>query len=256
MQIASAKSWKARLAAGLLCFGATSAAVAAPGLALENALKLQAAELARVQAFVLACDVPAAPDAAAAWDKTKAVVVATLSFNRVTPDTVAQVKASLDSLPAETDCADARLRGAAELIASDWVGWMTYQLEQLGFTIKTDLPDPAIWEAAKPIIVEQTEREARLLACLAVREPLLLPGEVNRWDKEVVATVERLVGYGFSHESILPLLRGIAVTIWQPVDGQAAEALKADCDADAQWYEDWSMFNFPRILQPVETLLQ
>jgi len=256
MRVALTKSLKARLAAGLLCLMVVSPAVAAPGPALENALKLQAAELSRVQAFVLACEVPAPPDVAAAWGRTKSMVVATLSVNRVTPDTVAKVKASLDGSPSETDCTDDRLRAAAEHMASDWVGRMTYQLEQLGFTIKSDLPDPAIWEAAKPVIVEQTQRQARLLACLAVRQPLFLPGEVDRWDKEVVATVERLVGYGFSHESILTLLRGTAMHIWRPVDGEEAEALMVDCDADAQWYEDWSLFNVPRILQPVEALLR
>ncbi len=255
MPAASAKFWKARLAVGLLCFVPVSHAVAAPGPALENALKLQAAELARVQAFVLACDVPAPTDVAAAWDKTKDMVVATLTFNRATPDTVSHIKASLETLPTSVDCDDERLRGAAERMAADWVGRMTYELEQLGFTIKAELPDPTIWEAAEPIIVEEVRREARLLACLAVREPLLLPVEVHRWDNEVVATVERLVEYGYTHERVLTLLRGVSLNIWRPVDGKEAEALKADCDADTGWYDDWAMFNVPRIRQPVEDLL-
>ncbi len=246
-------TWHKAFFAGLLLATPT---LAAPGPALESALKLQAVELARAQAYVEACDARVAPDADAAWARTKSMIVATLTFNGTTPATVADVKASLDTLPANTDCADQRLLVTAEHLAEDWVGRTTYNLEKLGFTIKTELPDPAIWEALQTEIITQSKREGRLLLCLSLREPLLLPGEVYRWDTEVAATATLLAERGFTYDQLLLLPRVMADNIWRPAVGDAIATLTADCDADMTWYDDWSLYIFPRIRQPVEDLLQ
>ena len=258
MHTASAKFWKARLAAGLLLLAGPISSVVAASPALEQALLIQAEELARLHAGMQSCpDIPVAADAAQAWDQSKAILVATLWANAVSSATVNTIKASLDAVPAAPDCADERLRGSVEHMAADWVGRISYQLGQLGFAVIANPPQAADWEAVRAIVAEQTPAQARMLACMSVRDPLFLPDEVNRWDGEIAQVGLLLAGRGFDRDEVSRLLTpAMAGAIWQPAAGDAVAALQADCDADTKWSDDLALFNVPRILAPVEALLQ
>lgn len=257
MRTASAKNWKARLAAGLLCFWAVFPAAAASP-ALEQALLVQAGHLATLRGVSLACpDIPAAADADAAWEKTKATLVATLRANWVSAATVKTIAESLDAVPAAPDCADEWLRGGAEQMAADWLGRVTAQLDGLGFSVVARPPQAADWEAIEAIVAEQAKAQGRLLECLAVRDPRFLPDEVNRWDSDLTKASLVLSAKGFDVEAIAALLSpATASSIWHPVTGEEATALKADCDTDMGWYDQWSMFNRASILAPIEELLK
>ena len=75
--------------------------------------------------------------------------------------------------------------------------------------------------------------------------------QVNKRGAARLAAVQALYQMDVAGTGVLEIAAEYeAFRLGKEVDGNQYR------DADAQWYEDWSMFNFPRILQPVETLLQ
>lgn len=244
----SLRTFVAGLLAGLVGFSAASVSAAA----LDDALRVYADGIVMQRAGSLACG-GAPKDAAAeqaSWQKGKAIFVATLWANAVPAETVRAVEASLGAEPAP-DCKDERLLELVGMATDDdWTARIGRVLERLGFTIIAEPPDLTQWSAISTVVAEEAKIAGRFLSCMAVHYPVFLPEEVKDWDDLLVASGQQLVARGFPRDDVVGLLAGAASDrIWTRVSGEAAVALKADCNDDAKWYENWVIYFAPHALR-------
>ena len=187
-------------------------------------------------------DVAAEP---ANWEKATAIFVATLWANNIHADTVRAVGTILDGEPAMApDCKDARILEMVEMAAAeDWTVRIAWLLEKLGFTPVAEPPDLTRWSEISTIVTEEAKVAGHFLTCMAVHYPIFLPQEIKDWDDLLVRFGQELVAKGFPRDEVVALMTGAASEkIWTRASGEAAMSLKADCNADAKWYDNWVIY--------------
>lgn len=229
----------------------------AHGAALDEALLVYADGLV-AQRAAMTCPPPVAdPTEAEAWEKGRSILLATLWANNVADETVRGVADRLSAEPSAPDCADALFLEMVRGVTEDWPTRMGRMLSQLGFTVIAEPPTAAQWDAVMTVIDEEKAAQGRLLTCIAVRYAELLPGEVKSWDDLVAETGQLLASKGFARDQVAALMQGVSAdAIWIRFTGDAAAAQKADCDANPDWYERWSLFGQFSLKSKVTDILE
>ncbi len=229
-----------------------------PG-ALAPALGVYVDALARDRAAALVCTRPDSPlRDDAAWTRAKAVFIGTLWANGFAPDFIKDASARLDAPPAaKPDCNDPVT--GADLASIEGAGWGK-EVERVFSSI--DIPaigtpvTPEQWQAIKGAIAAELPVEKRLLECVAVSLPALMPTVVHDWDDMLAKIAGRLIAAGLPRDEIGATISGAeANVLWQRAPADGVAALAASCGKDEAWSRRFYNFEFASLGADIDKLL-
>lgn len=230
-----------------------------PG-ALAPALSLYVDALAQNRAAALACagaDSPLRDDSA--WDRAKAVFIATLWANGFAADFINDASARLDAAPSarKPDCDDPVT--GADLAFVEGTGWGK-EIERVFSSIDlTTIGTPVApeqWQAIKGAVAAELPAQKRLLECIAVSLPSLLPTVVHDWDEMLGKVAGKLVAAGLPRDEIATVIGAAeANALWHRAPPEATAGLNASCAKDEAWNRRFYTFEFLGLGSDIDKLL-
>ena len=230
----------ALVVAAFLALPAPSRADPIAPASLVPALQLYADSLALGHAAATACaDAGFVAVNDEQWSNARDMLVATLWANGFAADTVRDLTRRLDAPApaAKPDCADPAVLDS--FARPEQEGWMMAVANTILGMDLAAIPRPVSagqWQAIKDAIAADLPRETRMLDCIAVTYPEVLPVAVHDWDAMIVATGGKLVAAGLPHDEIGAVLSAAeANSLWHRVAPGSESALRASCAGDKTW---------------------
>ena len=182
-----------------------------------------------------------------AWTDAKAVFVATLWANGFPIDFVRTVTQRLDVPPAASkpDCtsqlAYATYGGADH---DGWLKTLGYALSGLNLAVIAQPVAPEKWAAIKAAINKEIPLEGRLLDCVAVADPEVMPMAVHDWDDMIVQIGTKLAAAGLPRDEISAALSAAeANSIWHRAALADEAKLRDNCMHDLDWQTQFAQFD-------------
>ena len=247
-----------------LCGAALFSGGPAPAAAINPAALVPALDV-YVDAVVAghaaaSCAGPKSPAAdAKGWAAATAMFVATLWANGFPIDFVRTVTVRLAAPPpsGKPACGDPALAGElAGASREGWVAAMRRPLAAMDLTIVAHPVDAATWNRIKALISQRSGEQKRLLDCVAVSSPEVLPAVVHDWDQMLGELRTRLDAAGVPRdETSAALSAGDANALWHRVAPAGEAELRDSCRKDKGWQNRLHMLQFLGLKADVEKLL-
>jgi hypothetical protein len=264
MRDPSMKTTGAALAGVALCFVGLAAAPAAADpaqiapAALQPALDLFTDRVVADYAAALVC---LKPDSAglnpAVWSGAKTKLVATLWANGFPAAFVRSVAGRLDGVKPATgsDCtALADVMKAAE--TEGFESRVVTALEGSGLNVVTEPVSPESWSGIEAAFAAELPAQKRMLDCVAVFVPDMLPVMVHDWDGMLGRIGAHLALAGLDRDAVSKQLSAAeANALWQRVSAGDEAALRQSCAGDKSWSERYLQFGYGGLADAVDKLL-
>jgi hypothetical protein len=174
-----------------------------------------------------------------AWQKGKAVFVATLWANGFPIDFVRTASRRLDAAAggAKPSCTDpAVVTALADPAQQGWEKAMQRPLAGADLKIVTQPVAPAVWQQIRTAIGKEAEAQKRLFDCVAVSEPELLPAVVHDWNRMIAEIGDSLMGTGLARDEVSSALSAAdANALWHRTAPDAEAELRDSCAKDMSW---------------------
>ena len=252
----------AALTGAALCVSGTAFAAPIDPTALLPALDVYVDSVVAGHAAAATCAGPKSPASdEAGWSQGKAVFIATLWANGFPINFVRTASQRLDAAPPAgakpPDCSDPALLG--ELGVPSQEGWllaMQQPLSGMELSIITDPVTPTAWADIRTKIGAELPVEKRLLDCVAVSEPGILPFLVHDWDQMLGQIRQRLTESGLPRDEVSAALSaGEANTLWHRAAPAGEAELRDSCAKDKDWRDRLGQMSFGRLKDIVDKLL-
>ncbi len=243
-------------AAFILSAGYAEADPVAPAVTVP-ALDLYVDTIVAAHNGALAC---AKPDSPArdehAWDAGRATFIATLWANGFPADFVESADKRLAAPPATVSCDSPNSFTFGGPDNEGWQKTFDHPLSALELDVVAQPVTPEAWAAIKSAIAEELPQQARLLECIAVVYPDVMPAMVHDWDEMIVKIGGKLVGAGLPRDEITTALGSAeANSLWHRADPDKAGDLAAACQADQAWQQAFGNFTFLGLGSRIDALL-
>lgn len=246
----------ALVGAALYCGGAAHADPVAPTV-LVPALDLYVDAEVAAHNLALSCadaKSPARDDAA--WQKATAVFIATLWANGFPDDFVkgATVRFAAPAKPA--DCSDHFAMGFSDAERNGWEQAVERVFGALDLTVVSEPVPAETWTAIKAAIAAEIPRQSRMMECVGVTYPTLMPTMVHDWDQMIVQIGGKLVAVGLPRDEIAAALSPLeANAAWRRAPADKVADLAQACAADSEWQTRFNEFDFLGLGDAIDKLL-
>jgi hypothetical protein len=228
--------------------------------ALQPAIGVYVDAIVGDRAAALACaraDSAARDDAA--WGRARSVFVATLWANGFAPDFIKAMAARLDAppVPAKAACSDESVESDLGFVEkSGWEKEIARLFSGLDIAVIPIPVTPSQWQAVRNAIEADLPAQKRMLECIAVTYPSMMPVTVHDWDEMLAKLGARLVASGLPHDEITAVItQAEANTLWHRAEPAAVAALRASCASDGAWSRRLFNFEFASLGADIAKLL-
>jgi hypothetical protein len=194
----------------------------------------------------LACAKPSSPALNdASWQRAKASFVATLSVNGFAPEFIRDVSARLDRpvTPSKDACNDPTTASDLGFVAkSGWEKQISRVFAGIGIEAIANPVSPPQWQAIREAIAADLPAQKRMLECVAVSLPSLMPVAVHDWDDMLAKVAAKLIAAGAPRDEVASVIGAAeANVLWHRAEPGAVASLRTSCAGDAAW--DRRLFN-------------
>jgi hypothetical protein len=228
--------------------------------ALAPALGVYVEAIVRDRAAAAAC---ARPDSPArnddAWQRARASFVATLWAHGFAPEFIKAMAARLDApaTPEPAACADESVMSDLGFVEkSGWVKEIARVFSGLDIDAIANPVTGAQWQAIKGAVAADLPAQKRMLECIAVTYPSMMPVSVHDWDDMLARIAGKLISAGLPRDEVSATIGAAeANVLWHRAEGEAATALRASCNGDGAWSRRLFNFEFASLGADIDKLL-
>jgi hypothetical protein len=228
--------------------------------ALQPAIAVYVDAIVQDRAAALACaksDSAARDDAA--WGRARSVFVATLWANGFAPDFIKAMSARLDApvIPAKAACTDESVESDLGFVEkSGWEKEIARLFSGLDIPVIPIAVTPSQWQAVRNAIEADLPAQKRMLECIAVTYPSMMPVTVHDWDEMLAKLGAKLVAAGLPHDEIGAVIaQAEANALWHRAEPAAVAALRTSCANDGAWSRRLFNFEFASLGADIAKLL-
>jgi hypothetical protein len=228
--------------------------------ALAPALGVYVDAIVQDRAAALACAKPGAPSRDDdAWQRARASFVATLWAHGFAPEFIKAMAARLDApvTPSNAMCGDESVQSDLNFVEkSGWVKEIARVFSGLDIDAIANPVTAAQWQAIRGAIAAELPAQKRMLECIAVTYPSMLPVAVHDWDDMLAKIAGRLISAGLPHDEVAATIGSAeANALWRRAEGEAQTALRASCGSDEAWSRRLFNFEFASLGADIDKLL-
>jgi hypothetical protein len=192
------------------------------------------------------------------WERGSALLIASLKASGLSDGVAAALEARLAApvVPTTADCASEQVMLYSGMRAgASWPDYHRNVLDLNGIKIVEPGVEDARLAAVRAVVAEALPKQRRMLVCISLFDPQNFLAAFSDWNGLVGRAEQSLAAAGFGVDIYRPILEGASAgALFAPPPDRAATA--ADCIADQDWYDRFSIFAWYTFASDVEAALK